>query len=239
MDSEQEKVLSTVANANYDEFAYSGAEDEPISLDGSSYFGGAVKKAGGELITIPEKEEDQSTEDQAKVHTGIASLELDNGDSGFEYLATASRSTSMQVDLWSDRLEVLFYYAIDGGTSQVVATADIKIRERSESPWQLLSTTIPVSQGQTLKVWCQATSNDTHVDDFRVHPIDAAMTSYVYNEYDELSYVLDNNNLYTHYKYDKMGRLESTHRESFKYGVQQMSEHTIEYSKAYLYDNVK
>ncbi len=36
------------------------------------------------------------------------------------------------------------------------------------------------------------------------------MISYVYNQWDELSHILNGNNLYTEYRYDGMGRLTST-----------------------------
>jgi len=50
-------------------------------------------------------------------------------------------------------------------------------------------------------------------DDFRIHPIASSMTSYVYNKWDELSYILDANNLGTHYEYDEAGRLIKTYTE--------------------------
>ncbi len=56
-------------------------------------------------------------------------------------------------------------------------------------------------------------SGTIYVDDFRIHPIESSMTSYVYNEWDELSYILNSNNLGTHFKYDEAGRLEETYNE--------------------------
>jgi len=50
------------------------------------------------------------------------------------------------------------------------------------------------------------------------HPIDASMVSYVYDSFSgELSYMLDANNIYSHYEYDAIGRLVRTSREQLNY----------------------
>jgi hypothetical protein len=72
------------------------------------------------------------------------------------------------------------------------------------------------------------------VDDFRIHPFDAAMTAFVYTPWGELSHILDDNNLYTQYTYDQMGRLTATYRESFQsqygnQGIAKVSEVTYNY----------
>lgn len=52
-----------------------------------------------------------------------------------------------------------------------------------------------------------------YIDDFRIHPIVSNMTSYVYNKWDELSYIIGANNLATHFIYDSQGRLIETQKE--------------------------
>ncbi|MFK7747822.1 MAG: hypothetical protein AB8B65_05505, partial [Kordia sp.] len=49
--------------------------------------------------------------------------------------------------------------------------------------------------------------------DYRIHPISSSMATYVYNQWDELSYILDGNNLGTYYEYDTAGRLIRTSKE--------------------------
>jgi YD repeat-containing protein len=94
---------------------------------------------------------------------------------------------------------------------------------------------VPVAANNTVvEVWCEANGVSTLFDDFRVHPVDAAMTSYVYNNWGELTHILDNNNLYTEYRYDGMGRLKETYKETFQtaygnQGVVKVSEFAMNY----------
>ena len=87
------------------------------------------------------------------------------------------------------------------------------------------------------EVGCEAVGNEyVYVDDFRVHPLQAPIISYVYDEqYGELSHVLDGSNMYTTYEYDVMGRLKAVHKEVFnKYnpkGKQQVSSHEYNYGR--------
>lgn len=59
----------------------------------------------------------------------------------------------------------------------------------------------------------KSASGTIYVDDFRMHPIASGMTSYVYNEWDELEYILGSNNLATKFEYDSQGRLTRTYTE--------------------------
>ncbi|MGY5352632.1 hypothetical protein ACXGQW_08730 [Wenyingzhuangia sp. IMCC45533] len=50
-------------------------------------------------------------------------------------------------------------------------------------------------------------------DDFRLYPITSSMTAYVYNEWDELSYIIGDNGLSTHYSYNVAGELREVENE--------------------------
>ncbi|MGB0870971.1 MAG: carbohydrate binding domain-containing protein, partial [Flavobacteriales bacterium] len=56
-------------------------------------------------------------------------------------------------------------------------------------------------------------SGDLYFDDYRLYPIGASMTSYVYDDQDRIQYILDGNNLATKYKYDGKGRLKAIYTE--------------------------
>jgi hypothetical protein len=66
------------------------------------------------------------------------------------------------------------------------------------------------------------------------------MVSYVYNQWDELSHILNSNNLYTEYRYDGMGRLTSTYVETFQegygnYGVAKTKDILYNYGRSNTY----
>ncbi len=52
-----------------------------------------------------------------------------------------------------------------------------------------------------------------YIDDLRIYPIESSMTSYVYNEWDELISILGANNMGTKFEYDAAGRLIKTFTE--------------------------
>ncbi|UXX79799.1 hypothetical protein N7E81_01590 [Reichenbachiella carrageenanivorans] len=215
MDSKQEKVLAIVANASYSEFAYSGAEDEVVN----GYFGGTVSQGDATLYTA-------SDDDDENVHTGEMSLSASPGSKVFRFEASLTQSRNTKVSVWSTQNDGLIKYRVNEGEEQILTP---KVRQAGN--WYLLSAHVPSqSPGDQLKIWCEVGGSTAYFDDFRVHPIDAPMTAYVYNSYDELTFVLDNNNLYTEYEYDDMGRLSSTYRESFKYGRKKVSQYDIAYS---------
>jgi hypothetical protein len=94
--------------------------------------------------------------------------------------------------------------------------------------WYLLSGTLPVATHTKLKVWCAANGSSTYFDDFRLHPTDATMVSYVYNKWDELTHIINANNLYTEYEYNSDGELLNIYSEKInlgrvKIGSQQMN----------------
>ncbi len=212
MDRQQERVYATVANASYNEFAYSGAED---AVGASGSLGGGVVHEGV-LSSGP-----------ATVHTGRVALTAGQGQRAFIFNTTeAEAGRSYRVSVWSSKPSGLIRYSINGTAAQTAVLRDIK----KAGDWYLLRTTIAAT-APDLEVWCESAEAGTHFDDFCFHPVDATMTSYVYNEWGELEYVLDANNVYTRYEYDAMGRLVRTFRESFDHGEVKVSEHEINYAR--------
>lgn len=206
MDNKQERVYATVANATYNEFAFSGAEDEPIG----GYFGGKVKLEG-EYV-------------EGYGHTGAHWVLSRNGnDKGFSYEITDVQSPSYHASFWSTEPGATIKYRerIGGVWSTEKVPQSLPLRSvqvgDEEDRWYLHRYNFEVSSGvQRVEVWTEGDGN-TLQDDFRVHPTDATMTSYVYNEWGELEYILDANNIYTKYEYDAMGRLAKTFRETFEH----------------------
>ncbi|HEY9008585.1 MAG TPA: hypothetical protein VIM75_20750 [Ohtaekwangia sp.] len=197
MSPDQTRVIATAANANYLEFAYSGAEDQPsnTSLGNEVYQNGTVNTT--------------------TAHTGTTSLTASAGARGFTYYMQSPQTQSTyRVSVWSSQPQAAIKYRFDSG----VETAALVTNKGKAGNWYLLEADIATNaiSASKLELWCEAGASTTYFDDFRVKPVDAAMTSYVYNQWGEVSHILDNNNLYTEYRYDAMGRLTSTYKESFK-----------------------
>lgn len=69
------------------------------------------------------------------------------------------------------------------------------------------------------------------MDDLRVYPVDAALTTYTYNEDRQVSSISDNENFATFYNYDDAGRLSEVWQETAKYGKKKVSKSFINYGR--------
>jgi hypothetical protein len=193
MTPDQTRVTATVANARYHEFTYSGAEDKVLP---NSQLGNKLALGVGASIS------------SALAHTGAKSIATNN--QGFVFEGDVVTGKKYLVSAWSSSANGKLSWKDGNGNDQDVTLQTI----RKAGNWYLLTGIIQPTNAH-IKVWCQATSGNQYFDDFRIHPADAVMVSYVYNQWGELSHVLDNNNLYTEYRYDGMGRLTETFKETF------------------------
>ncbi len=81
--------------------------------------------------------------------------------------------------------------------------------------WILRNHYIDYTQGQNFALYVTNNQEGGHYfDDFRVHPVVSSINSFVYDDAtDDLTYILDGNNLATAFKYDRAGRLIKTFAE--------------------------
>lgn len=206
MSLDQTRVFATVANSRYNEFAFSGLEETPGS---NGKLGGGVVHGGTIVPTA---------------HTGTKAVSSTVGQRGFTYTFTNSTAKKFHVSVWSDKPNSSIRYKIGTGANQTAVPT-----VNQAGIWYLHEADIDLAAGATLEVWCEPNGATTIFDDFRVHPLKAAMVSYVYNQWGELSHILDNNNLYTEYEYDGLGRLTKVNRETFQYGKSNVSEVVYHY----------
>jgi hypothetical protein len=203
------KVAATIANSQYSEFAYSGAEGKQKNDKLSN------------LLKIGNGGEIRSE----KAHTGVNSIRTE--DTGFIFESDITANKRYAITVWSSSPEIQLLYTNGGST--VVDCTPTSYSQVGE--WYLFNTSI-LPTNTHVKVWCKAAiPGPTHIvyfDDFRFHPFDADMNSYVYKKTGELSHILDNNNFYTMFEYDAMGRLTSTSKETLK-GVIKMNEAKYRY----------
>lgn len=211
MSNQYDKVFASAANASYQEFTYTGAEDTPDALNG--FYGGGTKiKDGVEVFRI-------DANDKTTVHTGNKAIRLASaGLKAFEYSLSGAANRTYRASVWTNHADGKIKYSVNG----VVQTSTgnfynggIVLSSKVAGNWKLVNLDIPVgSVPATLVIWCETTAAACNFDDFRVHPVDGPMTSYVYNQWGELSHILDNQNLYTEFQYDEAGRLVRTFKET-------------------------
>jgi hypothetical protein len=220
MTSDQNRVLASAVNARYNEFANSGAED----FNAQGYSGNSVYK-------------NSSNVSEVYAHTGKYSLAINPGQSGFHSSTRIQKKNygrKMRVSFWAHQAEakqikVSYMFAASFGTSAEPEDINVDVaKAKRAGDWILCEVNIPVdpaiiaTRDNLVVDIINGGSSMIYVDDYRVYPADAAVTSYVYNAWGELSHILDNNNLYTEYRYDATGRLTSTFKESLQsqYGNQ-------------------
>ena len=210
------KNLASAANARYVEMAYSGAEDQAQPANGTVHFGGEVR--------------DGSRRDATYHHAGMYSSKLDpagsSGQYGFTYRArvgtTGVRPGRLyRLSAWVHRSDAGVnggrLYATLNGTQLGEAYISSPTTKKA-GDWYLLNVmvTIPAGASGQLVAGCRnAGPNAVYMDDFRFHPLQGPMTAYNYDPHTGLAtYVLDNDNLFTHYQYDAAGKVIRVYKES-------------------------
>ncbi|MCD9017900.1 hypothetical protein [Parachryseolinea silvisoli] len=211
--SDLQRPTAMVANARYDEFVYTGFEAPTVATDGGVSY-------------------DQSALDASRAHSGKASLAIaaaGNGPLTELKIFNAGKDArgvdrGAIVSFWvyaKNTPSLELWHLLPGSIDKHPITIDVW---RRAGDWYLCEftmarTVIPALNNTTLKLQLANVGQTTaYIDDFRIHPADASMVSYVYDNRGMVSHILDDNNLYMHYEYDAMGRLTSTWRESFRHG---------------------
>ena len=200
----QQYTLMGAANARYVEMAYSGAEDQ-VPAGTETHFGGEVQDGG------------RQSADQH--HTGAYSSLLAAGQTGFTYRAPVGNTSGVRTDrtyrasVWvydnAAAPGLRLYFALNGTTVKEIGVADATTKRAGN--WLLLNLYAKLTSadgGKQLTVGCRnAGTGAAYADDFRFHPVDAPLTASVYDPHTkQLTYALDNDNLYTQYEYDAAGK---------------------------------
>lgn len=190
----QSKVFA-VGNAGYNEMFFSGAED---LITGTQYFGGEVYKGtNAKLVNT--------------FHTGSKAIESNKNVTAF---ATKPDAGNYKISVWAYNKTGFNYTGtkVRVGANTPISYNPDEIIEAGDWVFLNFYTNGNISGGQVVKVYNDA--NTAIYDDFRIHPIESSMTSYIYNQWDELSYIIGSNGLATHYVYDAGGRLIETYVEA-------------------------
>jgi hypothetical protein len=212
MNKDQNKVIASAANARYDEMAYAGAE----------YYAGNSEKEGG-----VHRGDGNASKGQA--HTGQFGLLVGTNKKGFNYTLSfgkADLTKKYRASVWvyapgdaesqGDLNNLQLYYTLNG--EEIASVHPVMQKNKSKS-WYLLNLDItPNGTDQVFIGVRNNTQRGVYFDDFRVHPLNGSLTSYVYDPFSgEVNYILDGNNFYTRFEYDAMGRLVRTSKEMLNF----------------------
>jgi hypothetical protein len=231
MGYDESVVLATAANARYKEFAYASGESGTMASSGSSYDGGVVRATGAPTSTA---------------HTG--NLGITSSGKGFKYTVPIGNNgvetdKTYRASVWIHQNKInpttiaSIGFSVSSNNSLgllvPVSMSDVKAGD-----WKLVSVDINLPQGTTgnLEVFTTGSGITAIFDDFRFHPLDASMTSYVYDEATgQLRFILDAENFFTEYEYnpDGSGRLYKTYRETteIESGKRIISKHEMNYKQ--------
>ena len=238
----QSKVLISGGPAAYQEIAYSGAEEVKNPGD---YFSGGIAltwapdntSTGGTAVGTGNV--DRNT-NPLYVHTGTASLRVGPYKHGFVYNINANTSdpTKFYLDplkpyrasVWTNSPGGMLHYWVDGQDYSWLPGSTGVAERRTADGWYLLDIYIPPigKNHSTLRIGCynNGPSADAYFDDFKVQPVNAQVNSYVYDPLTgQVTDILDNNHLSTHYDYTADGKLKRVSRETFQYGGKKVAEY--------------
>jgi len=234
-------LIASIGNARWEEFTFSSFEN--VKAVGNNWCVEGelqIQKASTTpmiSVSVPKDERDgfaatSGIDSHAGKHylkcTGeVQILCLD------EMLVQAPRS--YRVSCWvhknsSASTQFKFGYSPDGTYSIMWKTGG---RKRRFGNWDLmtLDVTLPVEHERFDALYVKVSSSGVaYVDDFRIHPIDAPMSAYVYdNKTDALTAILDRENIATKYYYDAGGRLTKVEKET-QSGFNIVSENSYKYA---------
>jgi hypothetical protein len=213
---DQQDLVATAAGASLSEFTVSDAEEE---LFDNYYTSSGVSTQG---VRVAHSE-------LTPAHTGNYSIKAQAGQTAFECGILPETNKPYYASVWSNSATSTITYKI-GSSPAVSVTGDIK---RKAGNWYLLEIMTPAPGEDMIEVWCSNPGVSAQFDDFRVAPLASSVSAFVYNQFDQLSYILDNNNLFTHFKYDSHGRLIETVKETFQHQVMKVSENVYHNGRSY------
>lgn len=197
MDVFNEKIQAT-GNAAYNEMYYSGAEESIFGY----YVGQEIRIEGA--ATTP-----------AYAHTGKKSVETTNNSKFGVVMHNGHRPGKYKISVWAHKNNYLKarlrWFNNDAGN-----TFEFNGEKYFAGDWVLLTHyTDEHFMNNTAAFWYVNSIDATTVyfDDLMIRPIASSITGYVYNEHDELTYIIGNNGLATKYEYDAGGRLVKTYIE--------------------------
>lgn len=187
------KIIAT-GNARYDEMFYTSAENTPLT-NFPTYLEPGISF-------------ENTFRNSSNSHTGKFSIAvLSNSKFGVLLKKGNEKTGKYKVSVWVEKTNA-GKVRINNNNTLVDFTESY-----TAGNWVLKSGYVDVSAGQH-SIYIVSTDTSTiYVDDLMIRRISSTITGYVYNEWDELTYIIGNNGLATRFEYDKGGKLIRTYSE--------------------------
>ncbi len=244
MDLKSEKIIASSANASYKQFTYSGFENQS---EGDFVEGEVKLKSTYSVIN------------SSNSHTGEYSLRTYGLSNAFEYVVEGLENgytIPYKISLWaltqsSQAIQLDVECKFYNSSNSLLYTDSHSLssyQKQGFGDWYLFDIITPVPNditgaGQVDKIVINVdnglSKSYIYIDDFRVHPVNAPMKSYVYDKQTgAVTAIIDNNNIATKYEYDDAGKLKSIYKEvpdnaGVEGGFKKVSEHDYGYSRTY------
>ncbi len=182
------KVIA-VSNSAYTEMFYSGAEY--LNVTNPAYFDGEIKS---------------NYRSSEKYHTGKYSIKVSANQPGFYTVLRPNehRATKYKISVWVHKENYSNARVQDGVSIKLFNGEQIIAGD-----WVLLNHYVDLTS-EAKNIYVTSNSGYVYYDDFRIHPVSSTMTSYVYNDFDEVAFITGVNGLSICYTYDSAGRLKET-----------------------------
>lgn len=255
MDYYNDKVVASIANSNFSSFAYTGFEKRDDHILWGSYH---VPDYGGEVIGGFSGNTMITSVAGDLPHSGKYCISIEGDNYGPSYIGRCDaqgngilRGKTYRVSVWIHKNSSLTACIVahltgsnNGVPFQTYKTKSVQYADAAVGQWKLINLDIDVpanyissgySNDDKLIVYCWnpgIDSDPAYFDDFRVHPVDAPMSSFVYDAITGLvSAILNNENFATFFKYDAAGRLTRKEKETVKYGKQIEAEYDYHFAR--------
>jgi hypothetical protein len=194
MGDNNSKVIAT-ANAGYHEMFFTSAENPLTSVNGINFLEPEIKLSN-------------ASRDPNYFHTGKQSIATTSGSQfGVEMQSGQHRAGKYKVSVWVKASNASKAVLKVNGTT-INFTESV-----SAASWVLKSVYIDVPSGVCAVYLSSSDSTTVYFDDLMIRPVASSISGYVYDEWDQLYYIIGNNGLATKFEYDKAGRLIATYSE--------------------------
>ncbi|HEX8575378.1 MAG TPA: hypothetical protein VF677_03710 [Flavobacterium sp.] len=189
MGDTETKTLAS-GNARYTELFYTGAENDPVNN-----------------WLEPEIRMINTTRNTARSHTGSYAVAVTSGSQFGPYMKSGEhRAGRYKVSVWSFRSDARPVMAVNSNTFPFTESYPA-------GDWVLNVGYANVPATDCTLYIASPNGSPVHVDDLMVRPVASSISGYVYNDKDELTYIIGNNGLATRFEYDAAGRLVKTYIE--------------------------